>query len=76
MLVRLTSGNRLALPETVLTSCKGTEHFDVTEENGRIVLTPVWPDRAGAVRSSLADRGIGEDDVARAVAWARGRDAG
>lgn len=71
MLAKLTSKNQLTLPKSVLTHCQGTEYFDVSEENGRIVLTPVRLNRAGAVRSKLADMGITEDDVAEAVNWVR-----
>ena len=70
MLAKLTSKNQLTLPEAVLSSCQGTQYFDVTEGNGRIVLTPVRIDRADAVRAKLADLGMNEDDVAGAVAWA------
>ena len=72
MLAKLTSKNQLTLPKAVLAFCEGTEYFDVTEENGRIVLTPVRVNRADAVRSKLADLGLSEDDVADAVDWARG----
>ncbi len=71
MLAKLTSKNQLTLPKAVLSFCAGTEYFDVSEEQGRIVLTPVRINRADAVRSKLADLGITEDDVAGAVAWAR-----
>ena len=71
MLAKLTSKNQLTLPKAVLSFCQGTEYFDVSEDNGRIVLTPVRLNRANAVRSKLADLGISEDDVARAVKWAR-----
>lgn len=71
MLAKLTSKNQLTLPKSVLMHCQGTEYFDVSEENGRIVLTPVRLNRAGAVRSKLADMGITEEDVTEAVNWAR-----
>ncbi len=71
MLAKLTSKNQLTLPKAVLSFCQGTEYFDVSEDNGRIVLTPVRLNRANAVRSKLADLGITEDDVAEAVSWAR-----
>ncbi len=74
MLAKLTSKNQLTLPKAVLSSCQGTQYFDVTEDNGRIVLTPVRLNRANAVRAKLADLGITEDDVANAVAW--GHDGG
>ena len=71
MLAKLTSKNQLTLPKAVLASCRGTEYFDVTEDNGRIVLTPVRINRVDAVRAKLADLGITEDDVAGAIGWAR-----
>jgi hypothetical protein len=73
MLAKLTSKNQLTLPKAVVSIFPGTEYFEVTEENGRIVLTPVRLAHADAVRARLADLGISEDDVAEAVAWARGR---
>ncbi|RIK92599.1 MAG: AbrB family transcriptional regulator [Proteobacteria bacterium] len=78
MLAKLTSKNQLTLPKAVVSSCKGVEYFDVTEEDGRIVLTPVRLNRAAAVRAKLAKLGITEDDLAEAVTWARkgGRKAG
>lgn len=71
MLAKLTSKNQLTLPKAVLSFCPGAEYFDVSEQNGRIILTPVRLNKADAVRSKLADLGISEDDVAGAVDWAR-----
>ena len=71
MLAKLTSKNQLTIPKAVLSDFKGIEYFEVTEENGRIVLTPVRLERAGAVRAKLAERGLSEADIAEAVAWAR-----
>ena len=71
MLAKLTSRNRLTLPKAILADFKGMEYFDVTGENGCIVLTPVRITRAGAVRTKLAELGLFEKDVADAVAWAR-----
>ncbi len=73
MLAKLTSKNQLTLPKAVLSSCPGTEYFEVTEDNGRIVLTPVRIHRADAVRAKLAELGLAERDVAGAVAWSRRR---
>ena len=72
MIAKLTSKNQLTLPKSVLAACEGVTYFDVTGENGRIVLTPVRINRANAVRAKLADLGITEDDAADAVSWARG----
>ena len=71
MLAKLTSKNQLTLPQAVASAFQGTKYFDITNENGRIVLTPVRPKRAAAVRRKLADLGLSEADVAEAVAWAR-----
>ena len=71
MLAKLTSKNQLTLPKAVIADFQGSEYFDVTKENGRIVLTPVRLTRAGAVRAKLAELNITEADVANAVAWAR-----
>ena len=71
MLAKLTSKNQLTLPKAVITDFGGTEYFDVTSENGRIVLTPVRVNRADAVRAKLAELGLSEADIADAVEWAR-----
>ena len=73
MLAKLTSKNQLTLPKAVLASCRGTEYFDVTEENGCIVLTPMRLNRADAVRAKLAGLGMTEEDVVDAMSWARDR---
>ena len=73
MLAKLTAKNQLTLPKAALSSCRDTKYFDVTEDNGRIVLTPVRLNRADAVRAKLADLGITENDVAEVVIWARKR---
>ena len=41
MLAKLTAKNQLTLPKAVVAAFPETEYFDVTEENGRIVLAPV-----------------------------------
>ena len=71
MLAKLTSKNQLTLPKAVVADFPGSEYFDVTHENGRIVLTPVRLNRADAVRAKLVELGISEADVAKAVDWAR-----
>lgn len=71
MLAKLTSKNQLTVPKNVLSGFEDPEYFDVTEEGGRIMLTPVRLTRAGAVRSKLAEPGLSEADVSEAVAWAR-----
>ncbi len=71
MLAKLTAKNQLTLPKAVLSDFQGAEYFEVTGENGRIVLTPVRLTRASTVRSKLAELGLSETDVAEAAAWVR-----
>ncbi|WP_425153253.1 AbrB/MazE/SpoVT family DNA-binding domain-containing protein [Candidatus Palauibacter sp.] len=71
MLAKLTSKNQLTLPKAVILGFPDIDYFDVAEENGRIVLTPVQVTRADAVRAKLAELGLSDGDVADAVAWAR-----
>ena len=57
--------------KAALAAVEAAEYFDVTAENGRIVLTPARVNRACAVRAKLAELGLSEADVNAAVAWAR-----
>ena len=71
MLARLTADNQLALPKALLASFPGVDCFSATEEDGRIVLSPVQISRADEVRKKLEELGITEAEVKDAVAWAR-----
>ena len=51
MLAKLTSKNQLTLPKAITGAIEATDYFDVTTENGRIVLTPVRINRADGVRA-------------------------
>ena len=72
MRVKLTSKNQLTLPEEVVAAFPGTEYFDLSNEDGRIVLAPVLPS-GDEIRNKLAERGITDADIADAVAWVRKR---
>ena len=71
MLAKLTSKNQLTLPKAVVTAIGNARYFEVAEEGGRIVLTPVRISRADAVRTKLAQLQIDEIDIENAVNWAR-----
>ena len=71
MLAKLTSQNRVTLPKSVMADFPGTEYFEISSEDGRIVLTPVRLARIGEVQRRLKEIGITEADVADAVKWAR-----
>jgi hypothetical protein len=72
MLAKLTAKNQLTLPKAVVQAVGASEYFDVAVQDGQIVLTPVRIQRGDAVRAKLAALGLGDADVAAAVAWARG----
>jgi hypothetical protein len=71
MLAKLTSKNQITLPKAAVSSVDAAEYFEVTVENGRIILTPVQIQKAQAVREKLEQLGITEQDVEDAIAWAR-----
>ena len=70
MLAKLTSKNQLTLPKSIVQQAEA-EYFEVSMENGRVILTPVKIQRADSVREKLDALGISEDDVLAAIAWAR-----
>lgn len=71
LLAKLTSKNQITLPKAVVSEVDAAEYFEVTVENGRIVLTPVRLPRPQAVRDKLQELGITSEDVDDALNWAR-----
>jgi len=71
LLAKMTVKNQLTLPKAVITRFSGVEYFDVSTDGASIVLRPLQRSRAEEVRERLAQLGIGEQDVAAAVVWAR-----
>ncbi len=71
MLAKVTAKNQLTLPKSITAAVGPAEYFEVEAREGRIILTPVRIQRAGAVRAKLAELGLDEQDIADAVAWAR-----
>lgn len=71
MLAKKTSKNQLTLPKAILEAVGDATYFDVSAEDGRIVLTPVRVQGADSVRKKLESLGITEDDALDAIEWAR-----
>jgi hypothetical protein len=71
MLAKLSAKNQLTLPKVILREVADAEYFEVTAEEGRIMLTPVRISRIDAVRAKLVELGIDEQDIKDAVQWAR-----
>jgi bifunctional DNA-binding transcriptional regulator/antitoxin component of YhaV-PrlF toxin-antitoxin module len=68
-----TSKNQITLPKEIVDRFPGVDYFAVRSEDGTIVLEPFVQSRADEVRRKLASIDISEDDIANAVAWARGQ---
>jgi len=71
MISKKTSRNQITLPKRIVSQFPECDYFDITAEEGRIVLRPVDPDALGRVQRKLEELGIREQDVEDALAWAR-----
>lgn len=71
MLAKRTTKNQLTLPKAIVAATGEADYYDVSTDNGRIILTPLRIQRADALRSKLAELGIKQDDVKDAIEWAR-----
>ncbi len=71
MLAKLTVRNQLTIPKDIADRYPGVEYFDVSDEQGKIILTPLRKSRADEVREQLRNYGITGDDVEDAVSWER-----
>jgi len=71
MLAKLTAKNQVTLPKAAVSAVDSSTHFEVTVEDGRIVLTPVRFQKTAAIRDKLQRLGITQEDIAEAVTWAR-----
>ena len=75
MIARLTEKNQLTIPDPLVFDLPHSEFYDITCENGRIILTPVsletMKERSDEVRRKIEELGITEEDGADAVKWAR-----
>ena len=71
MLAKRTTKNQLTLPKAVVAATGEADYYDVSTDNGRIILTPLRIQRADALRAKLAELGIKQEDVKDAIKWAR-----
>jgi hypothetical protein len=75
MLAKKTSKNQLTLPKEVVKAFPGTEYFDVSVQDRKIVLMPVKIAPADVTLEGLREKMeklmITKGDVAEAVKWAR-----
>ena len=73
LLAKRTSKNQVILPKAIVQRVGEADDYDVTVQDGKIVLTPVRLQQADAVRAKLEALGITQDDVEDAIAWVRKR---
>jgi bifunctional DNA-binding transcriptional regulator/antitoxin component of YhaV-PrlF toxin-antitoxin module len=73
MLAKKSSKNQITLPKAIVASFKDVDYFEVTTQNGRIILEPLRAKKGNEVRSRLENLGIRETDVDAAIAYARGK---
>ena len=71
MLAKRTSKNQVTLPKAIVQGVGEADYYEVSTENGQIILAPVRLQQAEAVRAKLEALGICPDDVGDAIAWAR-----
>ena len=71
MLSKLTSKNQLTLPKGIVSQFPSIEYFDISTEDGRLVLTPVRLQSANKVRDKLNELGINQEDINKAIKWSR-----
>lgn len=63
--------NQLTLAEGILANFPNADCFEVTVEDGRIILTPYEITNIEGIWAKIAALGITEEDVAEAIKWAR-----
>lgn len=73
MLAKRTSKNQVTLPKAIVQAVGEADYYEVSVQQGKIILTPVRLQQADKVRSKLEKLGIDPDDVGNAIAWARKR---
>ena len=71
MLAKKTSKNQITLPKAIISDFPDVDYFEVSSEEGRIVLVPVRPNQADQVRDKLEALGVSEQDVEYAIKSAR-----
>ena len=77
MLAKKTAKNQITLPKAIVRQLPDASYFDVSLRDGEVVLKPVvvsaHGERLKAVRAKIKALGLTEQDVERAIRWARGR---
>ena len=73
MLAKLSSKNQITIPKKILAQPPPVKYFDVSYQNGVIILKPVQiePINLDKIRQKMKKLGLSEDSIAEAIKWAR-----
>ncbi len=71
MLAKRTSKNQITLPKAIVAGFEDIEYFEISRQDGRIILEPVQINQAEKVREKLNSLGIKERDLEDAIQYAR-----
>jgi len=71
MLAKRTSKNQITLPKAIVADFEDIEYFEISQQDGRIILEPVQINQADKVRDKLNALGIKEGDLEDAIQYAR-----
>ena len=71
MLAKRTSKNQITLPKAIVAGFEDIEYFEISQQDGRIILEPVQINQADKVREKLNALGIKEGDLEDAIQYAR-----
>ncbi len=71
MLAKRTSKNQITLPKAIIADFEDIEYFEISQQDGRIILEPVQINQADKVRKKLNALGIKERDLEDAIQYAR-----
>ncbi|MFH1350301.1 MAG: AbrB/MazE/SpoVT family DNA-binding domain-containing protein [Pseudomonadota bacterium] len=75
MLAKLTAKNQITIPKDVLSKLPKVDYFDVSLEEGAVILRPVkvYETDLEKIRAKINKLGLSEDCVREAVEWARAK---
>ncbi len=75
MLAKLSAKNQITIPKKILEKLPPVKYFEISLEDGAIVLRPIPEDSLSLteIRKKMRKLGITEETVAEAIKWARKR---
>jgi hypothetical protein len=75
MLCKKTYKNQITLPKKIMERFKDIEYFDAEAEEDKIILRPVKiipaKDTLSKIRKKISSLGITQEDIEKAILWAR-----